>query len=138
MAMQEAQRPDLMLGFTLGRAIKEFAKPVDVKPRCNPSITWFSDSTNLRTCYRRGEFVPSKDNEISAALRAHEEGNRTPLIEVAMEVRARLGMDMQLQSDPILEPDPETGEPRDTGKALITHLILLHGGEVDRVCGFSV
>ncbi|MEK7085683.1 MAG: hypothetical protein AAB953_01570 [Patescibacteria group bacterium] len=138
MGKQEDPKPDLMGGFDLGRAIRDFAQPQDLNPRNNQPVTWFRDSTSLRTCYRRGEFVPSGDNAISMALRAHEEGNRTPLIEIAQEVREKLGVDIDLQSDSIMELDTETGAPTDTGRTIITNLILHHGKGIERVLGFSV
>ncbi len=138
MARQEAPKPDLTGGFDLGRAIRDFANPQDVNPNKNQPVTWFADRTGLRTCYRRGEFEPSEDNEISEALRAHEEGNREPLVDIVGDLRAKLGIDIRLQSDSIMEPDPETGEPIDTGRTIITHLILHHDAGVNRVLGFSV
>lgn len=111
----------------IARALKEFAKTADLISSNKP-VYKIDEGGLKRTCFRRREnFTPSGESEIADLLRKYELGDDEALSTIgAIMEGLPVSIRMEIQE-----------EPFDVNKRMITHIILVHRGDIFKILGFK-
>ncbi|MBI4994270.1 hypothetical protein HZC21_01335 [Candidatus Peregrinibacteria bacterium] len=106
----------------LAEALKEFAKPEDLKADNKP-VYKIDEGGIKRTCFGRGNFTPSGRSEIANLLRDYEMGSDRAFstIEAIME-----GLPASIKMD-------KKEQPLDGGRRMVTHIILISRADIFKI-----